>query len=204
MTIQNSNKMNSFATILLHLVLISSTDLIQSQFPLWSGTYSIINTAANTMCNQSVCCCFTGPITITTAAVTIGFSSNIQGIQCNSDTTVTTTFPLPSAFVIIPSDIGFTTTDIYILTLSSDSNTLSINDTTNQQCSAMAQRDIVGNGTSTSYSMTTIPQNAVNTTYTIGMAMMSSTTSQQPNGSEALYYDISCYLFLSLLALVMT
>ncbi len=189
MTIQNSNKMNSFATILLHLLLISSTDLVQSQFALWSGTYSIINTAANTMCNQSACCCFTGPITITAAAFTIGFNSNVQGIRCNSDTTVTTTFSLPSGFVIIPSDIGFTTADSYILTLSSDSNTLSINDTTNQQCSAMAQRVIVGNGTITSYSMTT---------------MISSTTSQQPNGSEALYYDTSCYLFLSLLALVMT
>jgi hypothetical protein len=186
--------MDFLATILLHLLLISSIVFVQSEFPLWSGTYSIVNTAANTLCNQSICCCFTGPITITTAAFTITLSSNVQGMKCNSgtmtagntNTTVTTTFSLPSRLIIITSDIGFLTTDIYVLTLSSDSNTLTINDTTNQQCNSIGQRVVVGSGTSIYSSTmstsslrtamgaivanTTIPQSAVNTTYTTSSA----------------------------------
>jgi len=219
--------MNFFATILLHLLLISSIVFVQSQFPIWPGTYSIVNTAANTLCNQSICCCFTGPITITAAAFTITLSSNVQGMQCNSgtmtagntNTTVTTTFSLPSRLVIITSDIGFVTTDIYVLTLSSDSNTLTINDTTNQQCNSIGQRVVVGSGTSTYSNImsisslrttmgaivanTTIPQSAVNTTRTMSSVAADVQTSQQTNGNKALPYGIDCYLFLSLLVSVM-
>ena len=112
-------------SIIVLFLLFSVIAVAKSQT--WTGTYS----AAGSTCSTSACCCFSGTMTISqSSSSTLLVTSGLSGVCSGSSST--------SFSVSTPS--GYTTTislgsSSLLLTLSSDSRTITATNSANSACS---------------------------------------------------------------------
>lgn len=99
----------------------------------WAGTF-----AWNNQCKPSYCCCYTGTLTVVNSGSNIVFSSDAQG--CSSSR-ISSTFSNPNAY-------SFSTTGVrgaqIVYSLSSDANTLTVQNNAYNYCGGTATRTSAG------------------------------------------------------------
>ena len=105
------------------LLMVSVIGAARSQS--WAGTYT-----ADSSCDTSSCCCMSGQVVVTSSSANVYTVTSGASGQCNGTTTFSGTL----------STSGYTEsmvvgTDTDILTLSSDSHTVTVTDSMNPACS---------------------------------------------------------------------
>ena len=119
------------------IVLLASWSVVQSQT--WAGTYT-----PDTQCNQASCCCATDSFVMTrTSDTVLAYSVSLIG-QCFGFSTYAGNADYPTGYTLVASGNGVTLT----ITLSSDSNMLTIQSSFGASCGGTATR--VGAPTTTS------------------------------------------------------
>jgi hypothetical protein len=99
----------------------------------WTGTY-----AWDDQCKSKYCCCYSGTLTVADSGSNLVFSSGTQG--CSSSTSANT--------FANPNDYSFSTTGTrgaqIVYQLSSDSNTLTVQNNAYHYCGGSAKRTSAG------------------------------------------------------------
>jgi hypothetical protein len=113
------------------LITFMLTSVVQMQK--WTGTY-----AWNDACKSNYCCCYDGTLTVVNSGSNLVFSSGARGCA-SSKTSATFSYPDGHSF----SAAGTRGAQI-VYTLSSDSNTLTAQNTVYGYCSALATRTSAG------------------------------------------------------------
>jgi hypothetical protein len=112
------------------IVLLVASVIGAAQSQTWAGTYTI-----NSGCSTSSCCCLTGQVTVTsTSTNTYSYSSPVTGI-CFGATTASGTFTA-SGYTGSATILG----QAFTLSLSSNSQTITINNGAYPACSGSGVR----------------------------------------------------------------
>ena len=129
--------------------LLSSWTMVHCQ--MWVGNFTTDN-----LCDQQSCCCIGPDLQLTQSGSSLAFRVALRGQQCFGQTSYSNQGDYPTGYTSTISISGLTIT----LTLSSDSNNLTIVSSMGASCTSMATR----NGGSQVAVVTTTMNTNTNTT----------------------------------------
>lgn len=113
------------------ILLLSSVLVVRPQT--WTGTFAWDN-----QCRSRSCCCYSGTLTVTRSGSNLVFTSGTRGCSMS---TASTTFTQPRGYSF--SATGVRGAPITYM-LSSDSNTMTVRNEANSQCTGTARRTSAG------------------------------------------------------------